>query len=137
MNIQATEQVLEAASLKIDEFKTKATNMRTEEGKGLCEAWVYLYKAGMKALKKLAGNEGKGIKEIKPSHYAQGEFELFDMMEAVYPIEQVVGFYKLNAIKYLTRFEQKNGIEDLYKALTYIKRLIEFKKNGVRVKKVG
>lgn len=134
MNIQAIKQVIESASLKIDEFNTKATNMRTEEGKGLCEAWVYLYKAGIKAL---VDKFGAYDNALKPDHYANGEFELFDMMEAVYPCEQVIGFYKLNAIKYLTRFEQKNGIEDLYKALTYIKRLIEFKKNGVRVKKVG
>ena len=40
--------------------------------------------------------------------------------------EETVGFYKGNIIKYLTRFEQKNGIEDLIKAQTYLNRLIEF-----------
>ena len=58
-------------------------------------------------------------------------------MEATFPKEQVVGFYKLNAIKYLTRYQQKNGIEDLKKAMVYIKRLIQFEEQGVQVKKVG
>lgn len=134
MNIQAINQVIESASLKIDEFNTKATNMRTEEGKSLCEAWVCLYKAGIKALVDKFGTYDDAL---KPNHYANGEFELFDMMEATYPKEQVVGFYKLNAIKYLTRYQQKNYIEDLKKAMVYIKRLIQFEEQGVRVKKVG
>lgn len=73
---------------------------------------------------------------LKPNHYANGKFELFDLMEAIFPKEQVVGFYKLNAIKYLTRYQKKNGIEDLEKAMVYIQRLIDFEKHGVKVEKV-
>ena len=41
--------------------------------------------------------------------------------------EETIGFYKANAIKYLTREADKNGEEDLDKALTYIGRLKRFK----------
>ena len=73
---------------------------------------------------------------LKPNHYAHGKFQLFDLMEAQFPKQWVVGFYVLNAIKYLTRYQQKNGIEDLKKAMVYIQRLIDFEKHGVKVEKV-
>jgi hypothetical protein len=38
--------------------------------------------------------------------------------------EQFVGFLKGNIIKYLWRFEHKNGVEDLKKAHFYQNRLI-------------
>ena len=40
--------------------------------------------------------------------------------------DEVVGFYKGNVIKYLTRFKEKNGLEDLRKARVYLTRLIGF-----------
>ena len=35
-----------------------------------------------------------------------------------------------NVIKYVTRYKDKNGIEDLEKAKEYIDRLIEYEKRG-------
>lgn len=36
-----------------------------------------------------------------------------------------IGFFEGNAIKYLTRWREKGGIEDLKKAAHYIQKLIE------------
>jgi glutamate mutase epsilon subunit len=40
-----------------------------------------------------------------------------------------IGFCEGNVIKYVTRWRKKNGLEDLYKAKTYLDRLIRFYKN--------
>lgn len=40
-----------------------------------------------------------------------------------------IGFCEGNIIKYVTRWRKKNGLEDLYKAKTYLDRLIRFYKN--------
>ncbi|WP_282801149.1 DUF3310 domain-containing protein [Secundilactobacillus kimchicus] len=66
--------------------------------------------------------------EIKPDYYrGRDGQDLFDRFEAgLLTQEETIGFYKGNAIKYLIREEDKNGEEDLDKALTYIGRLKQF-----------
>ena len=73
---------------------------------------------------------------FKPDYYREGGKDLFQRFEeGLLTKEETVGFYKGNIIKYLTRFEQKNGIEDLIKAQTYLNRLIEFEADlGERTK---
>jgi len=61
-----------------------------------------------------------------PSHYIQGGIECIDALKAA--TINLVGIEAVctaNAIKYLWRWKSKNGIEDLEKAIFYIKRLIE------------
>lgn len=43
--------------------------------------------------------------------------------------EHYIGFLKGNAMKYITRYEKKNGVDDLKKALDYVERLIEVEEN--------
>ena len=63
----------------------------------------------------------------KPSHY-KGKFGL-EAIEVVknfaFGLEGVEGFYWGNAIKYLLRFQKKNGLEDLKKARKNLDWLIE------------
>lgn len=69
-----------------------------------------------------------------PSHY-KGKFGL-EAIEVVknfvFGLEGVEGFYWGNTIKYLLRFQKKNGVEDLKKAEFYLKRLIEELEYGSR-----
>ena len=61
-----------------------------------------------------------------PTHYTQGEIECIDCIKAA--IVNKVGieaFCVGNAIKYLFRYENKNGLEDIRKAQWYINRLIQ------------
>lgn len=52
--------------------------------------------------------------------------QLFDIFEDdLLTYEQVTGFYLGNTIKYLKRYKQKNGIEDLKKVKVYIDQLIK------------
>jgi hypothetical protein len=59
-----------------------------------------------------------------PSHYNQGKIEVIDAID-----DWNLGFYEGNIIKYVARYKQKNGVEDLKKAAWYLNRLIEKEEN--------
>lgn len=61
-----------------------------------------------------------------PTHYTQGEIECIDCIKAA-TVNKVgiEAFCVGNAIKYLFRYENKNGLEDIRKAQWYINRLIQ------------
>ena len=60
----------------------------------------------------------------RPAHYAFGSIECIEALESCMSVEAFRGFLKANAIKYLWRYENKNGLEDLKKAKWYLKTLI-------------
>lgn len=61
-----------------------------------------------------------------PNHYTQGNIECIDALKAATVgktgIEAVC---VANVIKYLWRYEEKNGVEDVQKARWYLDRLIK------------
>lgn len=59
-----------------------------------------------------------------PSHYTQGGMETIDYLKAKLTPEQLKGFCIGNVIKYLSRAEEKNGLEDLKKAQWYLNYII-------------
>lgn len=63
----------------------------------------------------------------RPTHYQGADgLEVFEVLEQFSPSpEYVEGFYWSNVIKYVLRFSQKNGLEDLKKARVYLDKLIE------------
>ena len=64
-----------------------------------------------------------------PSHYNQGGIEVWDVISAfTKDLEGAEAFYAGNVIKYVLRWNHKNGIEDLEKAKVYIDKLIESRK---------
>lgn len=66
-----------------------------------------------------------------PQHYNQGGIECIDVIKAATVGKTgIQAFCVGNAIKYLFRYENKNGLEDVKKAQWYINRLIqELEKN--------
>jgi hypothetical protein len=59
---------------------------------------------------------------IRPSHYGCGE----DVIECIDYIEShALDFLEGNVVKYVTRYQEKNGLEDLKKAKWYLERLIQ------------
>ena len=61
-----------------------------------------------------------------PSHYIQGGIECIDALKAATVSKTgIEAVCTANAIKYLWRYEEKNGIEDVKKARWYIDRLIK------------
>ena len=61
---------------------------------------------------------------INPSHYTQGSVECIEAIEASMTSEAFKGFLKGNCIKYLFRYEKKNGLEDLEKCNWYLNHLL-------------
>lgn len=66
-----------------------------------------------------------------PSHYTQGGIECIDALKAATVSKTgIEAVCTANAIKYLWRYEEKNGIDDVKKARWYIDRLIKELENG-------
>ena len=65
-----------------------------------------------------------------PSHYCRGGIECIDAIEASLGKDEFAGFLRGNIIKYIWRYKDKNGLEDLKKAQWYLNKLIEVVKNG-------
>lgn len=67
-----------------------------------------------------------------PNHYTQGGIECIEAIKAAtVNLTGIEAVCTANAIKYLWRWKEKNGTEDLDKAIWYIKKLIEEEsKNG-------
>ena len=63
--------------------------------------------------------------QVGGSHYLGKKVQPWDAMEAWMSPEEFKGFLRGNAIKYLARCWDKNGVEDLRKANHYITKLIE------------
>lgn len=65
-------------------------------------------------------------KIIKPDHYHKGvNVDPIWYGKEHFTHEEMKGFYKMNVIKYVTRADKKNGLEDLIKAKNYLEMLIE------------
>lgn len=63
---------------------------------------------------------GANAVQVGGKHYKAAAIEPWDYVAA-----NGLGFFEGNAIKYLTRWRAKNGVEDLRKARHYIDKLIE------------
>ena len=62
----------------------------------------------------------------RPEHYTYGRFECVDVIhELTQELAGIQAFCLGNTIKYLWRFQHKNGVEDLEKARWYLDRLIK------------
>ena len=71
-----------------------------------------------------------------PSHYCIGGIECIDVIKATSQgMDGIEAFCHGNAMKYLFRWKQKNGVEDLKKARWYIDKLIEIQENSVNKNK--
>ena len=60
-----------------------------------------------------------------PGHYTFGSVQLKDAWKACMSKEALCGLFKGNVLKYVWRYEHKNGVEDLKKARQYLNWLIE------------
>lgn len=63
---------------------------------------------------------------INPDHYKQGDIECIDAIKsAVVGKDGFSGYCTGNVIKYLWRFENKNGSEDIRKGIWYMNALLK------------
>ena len=73
-----------------------------------------------------------------PAHYCQGGIECIDAIEAATTnLTGIEAVCTANVIKYIWRWKEKNGAEDLRKAEWYLKRLAQIVENKETFKKPG
>lgn len=60
-----------------------------------------------------------------PSHYHKGGIDVIKFAELQLTKEQLRGFFRINVLKYVTRYDKKNGVQDLEKARFYLNKLID------------
>ncbi|MCO4466998.1 hypothetical protein Si133o_00993 [Streptococcus infantarius subsp. infantarius] len=81
--------------------------------------------------KKCKDNKGLSLYKndniISPNHYVSDNgIEVFDVQEAfIHELKGMAASYWCNIVKYILRFQRKNGVEDLKKARYYLDKLIE------------
>ena len=108
-----------------DECMISAKKLNSQQ----CYEWVLNnpYQAaslmGYEVIEETTSNNDTNIVN-HPSHYNQGGIECIDAIEAAtYNLSGLEAFCTGNAIKYLWRWKEKNGVEDLDKAIWYINKL--------------
>ena len=61
-----------------------------------------------------------------PTHYHQNGIDVIGFAELQFESAELKGFHRINAIKYISRFDRKGSpLADLQKARFYIDKLIE------------
>ena len=66
-------------------------------------------------------------KATNPDYYTKGTTQAID-----YIMDKEMSFVEGNVIKYVTRYKDKNGIEDLMKAKWNLEHLIEYESSKVQ-----
>src|SRR5699024_4660152 len=62
----------------------------------------------------------------KPLHYFRGGIDVIGFAERQFSVEERRGFYRISALKYITRFQDKGApVKDLKKCKFYIEKRIE------------
>jgi len=74
---------------------------------------------------KLYHPEDKHNPVTQPDHYNKGAIEAIEAIKASMHPQEYKGYLKGNCLKYLWRYEYKNGVEDLRKARVYLEWLIK------------
>lgn len=67
------------------------------------------------------------IYQVGGDHYVTRTIQPWEAMESWMSSEAFEGYLQGNVIKYVARYRDKNGMEDLRKASHYLTKLIEFK----------
>ena len=63
---------------------------------------------------------------IQPNHYNQGEIDFIEAYKRMKSFDKFSSAMEFNIIKYTLRWRNKNGVQDLDKAMEYLKRLKEY-----------
>lgn len=94
----------------------------------------WFYKEIERTAKEIAANVALELRETEsedniksPNHYVSDSgIEVFDVQEAfIHELKGMAASYWCNVVKYILRFQRKNGVEDLKKAKYYLEKLID------------
>lgn len=80
-----------------------------------------------KTMPELKENIEPKIKDVnRQEHYTQHEIQVIEFCE-----RNKLGWCASNVVKYVCRENKKRGLEDLEKAMSYLKCLIQYKRTGI------
>lgn len=68
---------------------------------------------------------GYPAKQVGGSHYCDKEIQPWDYIYA-----NNLGYFEGNCVKYVSRWRDKGGVEDLRKAIHYLEKLIEIEEGN-------
>lgn len=63
--------------------------------------------------------------QVGGDHYRRKELQPWDVMRSWFTQEEFTGFLRGNVLKYVARYRDKGGVDDLRKARHYLDKLIE------------
>ena len=84
----------------------------------------------LEAMNDIANRQLASNRQVGGDHYRQKSIQPWTAMESWMTREEFEGYLRGNVIKYIARYKDKNGIEDVYKARHYLERLTEHLENG-------
>lgn len=87
----------------------------------------FLYNGTKSDFDSLEWIEKMALEEVepsKPAHYDTA-IDTIAFAKANFSREAVEGFMRINAVKYIQRYDKKNGVEDIRKAIVYLNMLLE------------
>jgi len=64
-------------------------------------------------------------RQVGGDHYTRQDIQPWEYMQAIMTRDQFEGFLLGNIIKYLSRYQEKGGKEDIQKADHYLDKLLE------------
>lgn len=76
--------------------------------------------------------ENQNEHQIGGDHYVTKSVQPWDAMKAWMSHEEFAGFLRGNVIKYIARYKDKGGLDDLQKARHYLDKLIEIVVNETK-----
>lgn len=119
----------ECPLFKFMEHKSDSCDFATLDDYALNSAYnIMLVSKDMIAVRGVASDTHINKPDVvnHPSHYNQGNVECIDAMAAATVNKRgIEAICVSNVIKYLFRYETKNGLEDVRKATWYLNRLIK------------
>ena len=117
--------------LKVTDIKHGSVNYADDFDEDICTVYDEERKDYLKVQTWMIASVYKkdSSKVNHPNHYNQNGMEVWDVIKAFTSnLSGAEAFYAGNAIKYILRWDKKNGIEDLEKAKVYINKIIEGRK---------
>ena len=123
--ISLHEQNKDCPLFKFMEHKSECCNFATLDDDDLNSVYnIMLVAKSMEDVRNVANDKPDIVNH--PTHYNQGNVECIDAMAAATVNKcGIEAICVSNVIKYLFRYETKNGLEDVKKAQFYLNRLVE------------
>ena len=120
MTLEQKDDVIQKYCEKVsEEGEGLCTNCEIDKLCDLCDGDFQKFPDALEQAYELVKDKVPSAVE-HPSHYNQGGIECIDAMVSAFGYEAVANFCIVNAFKYVWRSQDKNGFEDIDKAIWYL-----------------